>query len=107
MSARVGVTDLAAANRAQAMKAFYSSMEAFLAHYRILRERSHADGEIHPLGDAERETLAAMDRLAAPLAPIERDALFDSAPDGDRARRHQRAELKLRRILLERGILRG
>jgi hypothetical protein len=85
----------------------YSSMEAFLAHYRILREQPHADGEIHPLDDAERETLAEMDRLAAPLAASERDALFDSTPDGARARRHQRAELKLCRILVGHGILRG
>jgi len=86
----------------------YSSMEAFLAHYRILRELAHTGGgDRGALNQSERETLAEMERLAAPLSPGERAALFDSAAAGERARRQQRAELKLRRILRARGIPQG
>ena len=85
----------------------YSSMEAFVAHYRILRELSRSAGDSRALNDSERGALAAMERLAQFLSPAERDALFDSAPDGEIARRRQRAELKLRRVLMARGILQG
>jgi hypothetical protein len=84
----------------------YSSMEAFLAHYRILRELAHT-GDGGALNQSERETLAEMERLAASLTPGEHAALFDSAAAGERARRQQRAELKLRRVLLAHGIPQG
>jgi hypothetical protein len=85
----------------------YSSMEAFLAHYRILREASRSDGDGRALSDSERGALAEMERLTQSLTPAERDALFESAPDGEGARRRHRAEFKLRRILTARGILQG
>lgn len=85
----------------------YSSMEAFLAHYRILRELSGFARDGRALSDSERDVLTAMECVMQSLSPAERDALFDRAPDSEMARRRQRAEIKLRGPLLARGILQG
>lgn len=82
-------------------------MEAFLEHYRLLRALARSGGDGHALNGSERDALAAMERLAQFLSPAEREALFASAPDSATARRRQRAELRLRRALRERGILQG
>ncbi len=78
----------------------YSSLEAFLAHYRTLRNAAS-------LGTDERDLLAAMERAIATLAPAHRAALADTGADPAIARRRQRAERSLRHVLVEQGILQG
>jgi hypothetical protein len=90
----------------------YSSTAAFLAHSRILREAAAARDGIYPLSPREREILEAMNRLMDSLTPEERRILVaDSSSgheerlSGEARRRWERAELKLRRLLLAKGIL--
>jgi hypothetical protein len=78
----------------------YSSLAAFLAHYRALKSdaRRNADDE---------QLFAEMSAVIAILAPEARAAL-DSTEDSAGARRHrERAELQIRRELVARGILAG
>ena len=78
----------------------YSSLAAFLAHYRALK----ADPS---RGLDDEQLLAGMSAAIAALSPDARAAL-DSTEDTARARRHrQRAELQLCRELAARGIVAG
>jgi len=80
------------------VKLSYSSLAAFLAHYRILK---HA----RALTDEERERLAEMTKLTELLAPSDREAIeSETAVSG---RRSERALRDLRRLLAERGVLSG
>lgn len=80
------------------MKLNYSSLAAFLAHYRLLKRAT-------ALTDEERERLAEMTKLIELLAPADREAIeSDAAASG---RRSERALRKLRRLLAERGVLSG
>jgi hypothetical protein len=85
--------------------AAYSSLAAFLAHWRALK---HERGALVPAELAHR---AEMDEIIAALRPEERATLGTENTD-DRsagvgaARRHrERAELRLARQLRERGLL--
>ncbi len=92
----------------------YSSMAAFLAHYRALNEAAGEHGGTRPLSADEHETLAAMRPLIEALTPEERASLVAYAAGGElnrasseKSRRRERAETKLRGILLAQGALRG
>lgn len=79
----------------------YSSLAAFLAHWRAL---AHADA----LDNHERERLAAMREILAMLRPEELAALDQSsmlADTGATARHRERAALRLARELRARGLL--
>jgi hypothetical protein len=85
----------------------YSSTAAFLAHYRILSNSSTISGQ-------DRETLELMHQLMDALTSDERDALrFGTVSTdgkiiaGPEFRRQQRARLKLQRLLLAEGVVRG
>jgi len=78
----------------------YSSLAAFLAHYRALKSDPSR-------GPDDQQLLAGMSAAIAMLAPEARAAL-DSVEDSARAKRHRdRAELQLRRELAARGIVAG
>lgn len=76
----------------------YSSLAAFLAHWRML-ERAAA------LDNSDGERLAAMREILAVLRPEERAALDEPVAAGSAARHRERAELKLARELRSRGLL--
>jgi hypothetical protein len=78
------------------VKLSYSSLAAFLAHYRILKRAAQ-------LTEEERERLAEMTKLAELLAPSDREALESDTP----GRRSERALRNLHRLLAERGVLSG
>ena len=90
----------------------YSSMEAFITHWRALRAARSVTGA---LSAAESELLRRMERVLSALDPAERAALESgdaTAPDdrtpaaaNARARRRQRALSKLLRILTAAGWL--
>ena len=84
----------------------YSSLAAFLAHYRALSAAARS-GVARPttLGGGERELLAAMEDALAALSPEERMALLAESGESAVARRRARAELKLRRVLVARALL--
>jgi hypothetical protein len=76
----------------------YSSLAAFLAHYRALKLSA-------PLSADDEKLFAEMSAAIATLAPAARVAL-DSTEDSASARRHRdRAELQLHRELAALGIL--
>jgi hypothetical protein len=78
----------------------YSSLAAFLAHYRALKSDASR-------GADDEQLFAEMSAVIAKLAPETRAAL-DSSEDTAGARRHrERAELQLRRELVARGIVAG
>jgi hypothetical protein len=78
----------------------YSSLAAFLAHYRALKSDASR-------GADDDQLFAEMSASIATLVPQARAAL-DSTEDSARARRHrERAELQLRRELVARGIIAG
>jgi hypothetical protein len=78
----------------------YSSLAAFLAHYRALKAGASRNAD-------ENQLLAEMSAVIATLAPENRSAL-DSTEDDSGARRHRdRAELELRRALAVRGMVLG
>jgi hypothetical protein len=91
---------------------FYSSMAAFVAHYRALSEAARANGT-PPLSADERQTLAAMQPLVETLTAEERALVLadpgckDPRHISAEARRRERTELKLRRLLLAQRVLRG
>ena len=91
----------------------YSSITAFLAHYRSLSNAAIERGGINQLPEREAEILTAMQHVMKALTPEERTALVaDAAGDekrasGEERRRCERALLKLRRILLSQGIVRS
>jgi len=83
----------------------YSSLTAFLEHYKALKSSSS-------LAPEERSLLAEMHDLIAPVWPeIDKDISFlwaDSGPEsGEIKRRRERADRELRRALLARGVLTG
>lgn len=78
----------------------YSSITAFLAHWRALRTASALDGE-------DRNQIAAMEPFFSVLSPAERAALESDTGDSSTARHRERAELRLRRELLARGVIDG
>jgi hypothetical protein len=78
----------------------YSSLAAFLAHYRALR-RNHA----RSAEDGRR--LAAMEQLLALLRSDEREAIESDSAAPEVARHRERTALKLRRELLARGVIDG
>jgi hypothetical protein len=83
----------------------YSSLEAFLAHWRALC--AAAEGRLPPTpGDLDK--LNVMNGIVGDLSREERELLLTPSRGarGAAGRRRQRAELKLRRILTSRGILR-
>jgi hypothetical protein len=78
----------------------YSSLAAFLAHYRVLKSGASRSPD-------EEQLFAEMSAVIATLAPDARASL-DSTEDSANARRHrERAELRLRRELVARGIVAG
>ena len=89
----------------------YSSMTAFLAHYRALVAATNQPNGLAQLSGSEREIIQAMQQLLDRLTPQERTALLETATGGasssEAARRQWRAELKLHRILIEQGVLQG
>jgi hypothetical protein len=76
----------------------YSSLAAFLAHWRTLARAGALEA-------GERARLAAMRELVARLRPEEQAALAAPAADGASARHRERAELRLARELRIRGLL--
>lgn len=89
----------------------YSSLTAFLAHRRALRELAGRSQEQSAL-------LAEMEAAIAELSGPDRGAMEDAGgsqttaaqatnTDGERARRRRRAEHHLTHILRQRGILSG
>jgi hypothetical protein len=78
----------------------YSSLAAFLAHYRALKSDASRSAE-------DEQLFAEMSAAIATLAPEARASL-DSTEHSASARRHSdRAELQLRRELAARGIIAG
>jgi hypothetical protein len=78
----------------------YSSLAAFLAHYRALKSDASRSAD-------DEQLFAEMSAVIATLAPESRVAL-DSSEDTAGAKRHrERAELELRRELVARGIVAG
>jgi len=78
----------------------YSSLAAFLAHYRALRDTASSEPR-------ERELLAMMEDVVGGLHPADRAALLDNGNDSATMRRRQRAERSLRLLLAGQGILQG
>jgi hypothetical protein len=78
----------------------YSSLTAFLAHWRALRSLTAPD-------NAQSALLAEMESMLGELGPDERGALEGADSGGDAARHRQRAERHLSRILRQRGVLSG
>jgi hypothetical protein len=78
----------------------YSSLAAFLAHYRALKSDPSR-------GDNDERLFAEMSAAIATLAPETRAALDSIEDSGGAKRRRERAELQLRRELAVRGILAG
>ena len=82
----------------------YSSLAAFVAHYRALKSARDPAAE-------DRLLLAEIEKLIASIGPDVRAALDSDAAGGElagaRARHRERAERRLRRELLARGVLTG
>jgi hypothetical protein len=78
----------------------YSSLEAFLAHYRALKS-------VRGAGAEERNLLGAMEERLKALRAEERLALDSDSADPAVARHRERARLRLGRELRARGILEG
>ncbi len=88
------------ANLVRVKNPAYSSLAAFLAHYRALKSGASLSPE-------EERLLAEMSATIATLAPEVRAAL-DSIEDTPASNRHRaRAEFQLRRELAARGMLAG
>ena len=91
----------------------YSSTAAFLAHFRVLSNAAAGHGDNCPLSAQERETLDEMHHLMEALTLEECAILLaDTASgeqrcgSGEERRRRERAELRLRRLLLAKGVVR-
>jgi hypothetical protein len=88
------------ANLVRVKNPAYSSLAAFLAHYRALKSGA-------ALGPEDERLLAEMSAAIATLAPEVRAAL-DSTEDTPAANRHRaRAEFQLRRELVACGMVAG
>ncbi len=77
----------------------YSSVSAFIAHWRALQE-NHGS-----LSAQEQKLLADIEQMIGRLDPRERDALRTTPAHGQDARRHERAELQLTHLLSAAGWL--
>jgi hypothetical protein len=82
------------------MKAVYSSLTAFLEHYRALKSAGSRTAE-------ENQLLAAMSPAMDALTSDERAALDSHVDDSAIKRHRERAELKLRRELIARAMITG
>lgn len=76
----------------------YSSLAAFLAHWRTLARAGALEAK-------DRARLAAMQEVLAALRPEELAPLATPASDGLSTRHRARAELRLARELRARGLL--
>ena len=92
----------------------YSSTAAFLAHYRVLSNAATGHGDTYPLSAQDHEALDQMHHLMKALTPEECAILIADTASGERRsvsgeerRRRERAELRLRRLLLTKGVVRG
>ena len=91
----------------------YSSTAAFLAHYRVLSNAAAEGGGTYPLSAQDQQILEATRQLMETLTPEERTILLahaaadETCVSGEGRRRHERAQLKLRRLLLTKGVIRG
>ena len=92
----------------------YSSTAAFLAHYRALSNAATGRGDTYPLSAQDHETLDEMHHLMEALTPKECAILIADTASGERRyipgeerRQRERAELKLCRLLLTKGVMRG
>jgi len=90
----------------------YSSMAAFLAHHRVLRDAAAGLAGTYPLSAQDHKILDEMQQLMETLTPEERAILIADAAStegkcvsAEKRRQHARAELKLRRLLQVKGIL--
>jgi hypothetical protein len=88
------------ANLVRVKNPAYSSLAAFLEHYRALKSAA-------ALGTEDERLLVEMSAAIATLAPEVRAAL-DSTEDTPAANRHRaRAEFQLRRVLVSNGMVAG
>jgi hypothetical protein len=92
----------------------YSSTAAFLAHYRLLSNAADGRGAAYPLSSQDQETLKAMGKLMEALSPEERTVLlndgttdYEECASSEERRRQERARLKLRQLLVNKGVLRA
>ena len=91
----------------------YSSTTAFLAHYLVLSKAAGGSGDSYPLSAEDHETLDQMRHFmeaftAEECAIMMKDAASaQSLVAGEDRRRRERAELKLHRLLLRGGVVRG
>jgi len=82
------------------MKSPYSSLAAFLAHYRALESAASRTS-------AEDQMFSEMSAAIGTLTPEDRAALDSSAAAGSARRNRERAELRLKGELIARAILSG
>jgi len=82
------------------MKFNYSSLAALLAHWRAMKSAP-------PRSHAEQDRFEEIAALVAGLTPDEARALEDDSDDPAATRHRERAEHKLRDVLLKRGLLAG
>ena len=80
--------------------AAYSSLTAFMAHWRGLRSLASS-------GREQLVWLAEMESIIGELARNERESLQGDGAAGEDARRRQRAERHLTQILRSRHVLSG
>jgi hypothetical protein len=80
----------------------YSSLAAYLAHWRTLSTAAKRAGG---LNTEEKELLEAMASVASALLPDEREALLASESNHDSEHRLQRAAWQLGRVLTAAGWL--
>ncbi len=80
--------------------AAYSSVSAFIAHFRALRNAAARTAD-------EESLLGEMSAIVASLEPPERAALEADEKTSTARRRREHAELNLRRKLIARSILSG
>jgi hypothetical protein len=92
----------------------YSSTTAFLAHYLVLSKAASGRGDDYPLSAQDHETLNEMRRLMEAFTAEDCAILMNDTATGaqtgvagEERRRLERAELKLHRLLLGRGVVRG
>jgi hypothetical protein len=78
----------------------YSSLAAFLAHYRALKSDASR-------GADDEQLFVEMSAVLATLAPAARAALESSEESAGTRRHRDRAELQLRRELAARAIVAG
>lgn len=93
----------------------YYSTAAFLGHYRVLSKAASESGGTYPMSAQDHETLEAMDQLMKALTSEEcaslhanRASEFEKiAPDEPDLGLRERAQRKLHRLLVTKGIVHG